>query len=273
MKNLPTYEQYLLEQNSEKVFVFDFDDTLGVTDNPVGILHMIDGEASSDIESILTKDYNVPKDEILYIALSKKYIGGEIAYISSHGYKLYGNAAKKLRDEGKLKMYYGGESRPLLKGTEDLIDFSTSSYVNPTSTKPINQVIDVMKNAEKNGHEIGVITARKGKLPMKSIDGDIVRTTNVKDMVNFLHKRGVKTITIDDVYGAADFGNDIPVTKATLIVNAFIKKYNANTVNFYDDDRKNTDAADTIKIPNVDINTYNDDFKDGKLPKEPTNKR
>ena len=271
MNNIPTFQDFLLEKKTEKVFVFDFDDTLGVTENPTGILHLIDGEPIEDIENFLL-DYGVPKKEIMYTAPSKKYIGGEIAYITSHGYKLYGNHAKKLRDAGKLTIHYGGEDQPLFKGSESIIDFSPSSNIDLHSTKPIKSIIDVMKDAENNGHEIGVITARKGKTPMKSIDGDLVSTTNAKDIVRFLHKYGIKTITLDDVYGAADFNTNIPITKATIIVQNFIDKYNANQVNFYDDDPKNTNAVDSLcgKV-DATIQTYNDDFAKGAKPKNPSN--
>ena len=56
MKNLPTYEEFLNER--KRTLVFDFDDTIGITDNPVGIIRIIDGQGLEDIESIL-KDYGV----------------------------------------------------------------------------------------------------------------------------------------------------------------------------------------------------------------------
>jgi hypothetical protein len=148
---------------SKQVHVFDFDDTLGVTDNANGVMLYANGQAAHTskgqvvdwLKSMGLHDQDLlkgPKGSSIEFVPSRK---GFVAYISS------GGLAAIQRNYPRSAQFVTGISEPSGKGEEVIIDFTPSSNVNKNTTKPIDQTIQKMKQVNASGGDTMVLTARK----------------------------------------------------------------------------------------------------------------
>lgn len=235
----------------KQVHVFDFDDTLGETDNANGVMLYVDGKpahkTAEEAQAWLASKGVGPKDMLKGPSGQsiEKPAGKEgfASYISSAGL-------------AKLQSIYSREqqkvtpSEPKDKGEMLYIDFTPSSFVSQGTTKPIDSTIDKLKQANSQGSDTMVITARASDKQKPGVDfaGQPHIPSNAEDMEAFLAKQGAApTQGVLGVQGQ-NKGNEI------------IKKFFAGKpedaqpeeVHFYDDLSKNTkevDAALNGKVP------------------------
>jgi hypothetical protein len=234
----------------KQVHVFDFDETLGVTDNANGVMLYANGNAAhttKDQALQWLKSMGLGNQDLLkgpsgqpieYVPARK----GFVVYISSAG------LAAIQRNYPRSQQFVTGFSEPAGKGEEVLIDFTPSSNVNKTTTKPIAQTIQKLKQANAAGADTMVLTARKSSGDGVAIDGKTVTPTNKQDMEEFLGSQGAApTQGVEGVSGQ---------NKGLAIAKKFISGKNPNQapeeIHFYDDLAKNTqEVEDAIggKVP------------------------
>jgi hypothetical protein len=226
MKFIKTFVEFIAEKRS---FVFDFDDTLAVTKDTIGILMLQDGKGQENIEEYLIKA-GVDKEDIVKILASERY-GGKIAQVSSAGFRGFYDHAL----QAKQILHFDGNKNLSSSGTEFIVDFSDAANIeNP---KPIEKTIKLMKKEEEKGNDIKVVTGRQLDKPIKNIEGEKVMPTNKKDIVEFLQAQGIE-IAHSDIYSASDIdSNNVPRAKADIIADK-IAKPGIEKVEFFDDDYK-----------------------------------
>lgn len=235
----------------KQAHVFDFDDTLGETDNPNGVMLYLNGQpahkTAEEAQAWLASKGVTGKDLL-------KGPGGQpiekpegkdgfAAYISSAGL-------------AKLQTVYPREqtsvtpNEPKGEGEMVYIDFTPSSYVNPDTTKPIDSTISKLKQANSQGSDTMVITARASNKTEPGVDfsGKSHVPSNAEDMEAFLAAQGAApTQGVLGVRGQ---------NKGQEIIKKFFAskppEEQPDEVHFYDDLSKNTkevDAALSGKVP------------------------
>lgn len=259
----------------KQVHIFDFDDTLGVTDNPNGVIPYKDGtpllKTKADAEKWITskglntellKPYN--KDSTIEWVENK---GCFAIYFTSKGLAHLQSSEKTPEYKGTQRVCgTDKEDEVFGKGDFLLIDFTPSSFVDNDTTKPISQTIKKLKSVNQNGSKSMVLTARRGEGKSKSFDGDEVEVTNSKDIKSFLNSQG--TDTTHGVVGV--IGSD----KGKVIKDKFDKE-NPEEIHFYDDLSKNTtQVSNALASDDAEVYIYGPgDFeKDKNLATEPTKK-
>jgi hypothetical protein len=242
MKFVKTFDQYIAE--AKNVTVFDFDDTLGVSKNVQQVMRFVDGKPISNIKEELLK-LGLKHTEIVDVWPSKKHPGGKIACLSTEGFREY----VYLMNKQGIVVHMGADSELIGKGVEDVVDFSDASHVNLNTTRPVKRMIDVAKDAEKQGEDLKIVTGRKVDTPIASLEKGKIEPTNARDISNFLKKQGVKSVDSEDVYGAADINpQNIPASKAEIIADKIVKK-DTEEIEFYDDDKRNVEAVEKLNEP------------------------
>lgn len=234
----------------DQVHVFDFDDTLGVTDNPNGIMLYKDGQpAHKDINTSmqwvraagLEKHLVSPRGKSSSIIMStdpKRQ--GAIFYVDSSGLAKLTKLKTIVYDPSK------GEPKIPDKGEAALIDFTPSSNVDSSTTQPIKSTIDKLKSLNSTGAKTAVMTARQGSGGATGLDGKTVNVTNEKDIQKFLSSKGATPN-----YGIVGVkGKD----KGDEIEKRFISNQKDNPpkeIHFYDDSQSNTINVSKLggKIP------------------------
>ena len=272
----------------DQVHVFDFDDTLGITDNPNGIMLYKDGQpAHKDVNTSmqwvraagLEKHLVPPRGKSSSIIMStdpKRQ--GAIFYVDSSGLARVTKLKTVVYDPSK------GEPKIPDKGEVALIDFTPSSDVNLYSTQPIKSTIDKLKSLNSTGAKTAVMTARQGSGGATGLDGKTLNVTNEKDIQNFLASKGAAPNSgIVGVKGK-DKGNEIE--------KRFISSQKDNPpkeIHFYDDSSNNTINVSKLggKIPSelyiygpghfsdgsVDPNTPNQSFSERDADKKEAEKK
>tara|TARA_Y100001973_G_C5155936_1_gene310738 strand:- start:125 stop:1156 length:1032 start_codon:yes stop_codon:yes gene_type:complete len=302
-------KKYSLKILLEKdMHIFDFDDTLGVTDAQTVVAASEkrrgdDGEVKMrpitnlvdrlDAEGVNAKlphevegglgDFNdyLAKDQYLTVGPdgirgaqpvvldTAAYADWKNRYIGASG-KSRMRAVTQANDTSTLKRALGDEYE---EGTEvHVADFSPSFTLG--NVKPIGDTINLARSQQREGDDVGVITARKGETKLDNFQKkDAVSATNKQDIEKFMNSQGVN---LDFAYGAADTGNAVSGIKADLAKSEFIDS-DAEDLFFYDDDRSNTEAVFNKlcndpelerEKPNSTIAVYNAHFDNG-LPSSP----
>lgn len=233
---------------NKQVHVFDFDDTLGITDNPNGVMPYIDGKPSLKSEEDaknwlkqngLSADLLAPKDGPAIRNVPER--GGFAVYLSSSG------LAKIQSRFPKEKQKVTGYSQPDEKGESLLIDFTPSSFVSQKTTKPIPQTIDKLKQANSIGAKTAVMTARKGEGEGVNFSGKKVPNTNTTDIDKFLSSLGAKPNT--GVMGVSGQNKGDAIRKK-------FDQINPDEIHFYDDLSKNTTEVDAALQADKDTETF-----------------
>lgn len=223
----------------KQVHVFDFDDTLGETQNANGIMLYKNGKPAHKTRKEVIewlRSHGVSPKDILEpgIVPIRERENGMAAYLSSLGLaRIQRNFPSE--KQGVTTGYADKVNQP---GETILIDFTPSSSTDIKTTKPIKSTINKMKREEQEGADTIVITARKATGTGIDFHGNPVDATNAEDMEKFLSK-----------FGAAPTDGVMGVTGQNK-GHAIIKKYISGDreppeeVHFYDDLKKNTDEVE-----------------------------
>lgn len=235
----------------KQIHVFDFDDTLGETDNANGVMLYVNGQpahkTAQEAQAWLASKGVSGKDLLKGPGGSpiEKPEGkdGFASYVSSAGL-------------AKLQTVYPREQQKVTpdepKGEGEMlyIDFTPSSYVNPNTTEPIDGTINKLKQANSQGSDTMVITARASDKsnPRQDFAGKLHAPTNAEDMEAFLSAQGAAPT--QGVLGVSG------QNKGQAIISKFFAgkppEQQPDEVHFYDDLSKNTkevDAALSGKVP------------------------
>jgi len=254
----------------KQLHIFDFDDTLGITQNANGVMLYRDGKpahkSADELKQWLQK-HNVTQKDILEPGIKKiDKRDGFAAYLSSAG------LAKIQKNTPRDKQGAVGqntEDNAYKDGDNLLIDFTPSSGTDTKNTKPIKNTITRIRNANRAGAKTAVVTARKADGDGVDFDGNIVPATNAKDMSSWLAKYGAKPT--DGVIGVTG------KNKGKAIIDIFVKNSDnePDEIHFYDDLKKNTDEvtdAITQDLPDKDLYVYGPgEFSHNEAdPKHPT---
>ena len=231
---------------NEQVHIFDFDDTLGITSNANGIMLYADGkpawQSPDDVRSWMSKA-GISADSILPPGIKKiDDRDGYSVYLTSSG---LAKAQTFVPKERQGVVYQSTEQQALGPGEGLLLDFSPAGSTDIDTTKPIDDVIGTLKQANTQGSDTIVITARKATGALRDFEGKDVNATNAKDMTDFLAQ-----------YGATPNRGVLGVTgknKGNEIINQFFSGDDPpEEVHFYDDLKKNTDEVEAAvggKVP------------------------
>lgn len=230
------FKEWLLKEEAppeKQAHVFDFDDTLAVTDSPNIVMLFNNGEAAhkseKEVLQWLSKNglsphelLKGPHGKTVESVPSK---GGLAAYVGSSG-------LAKIQTNYPGKESITGVSQPQPFGPSVLIDFTAAFGVNQNTVIPIKQTIDKIKKANAAGADTMVLTARRSEGKGKSIHGREVEPTNKTDIDNFLSRQGASPSL--GVVGTA--GGD----KGKILYNK-VAPEQPEEIHFYDDLPKNID--------------------------------
>jgi hypothetical protein len=247
------FKEWLIKKEAapeKQAHVFDFDDTIAVTDSPNIVMFFNDGQAAhkSEQEVLQWLNQNSLKSNELLKGPNGKSVeivpsrGGYAAYVSSSG-------LAKIQTNYPGKESITGMSEPSPVGPNVLIDFTTAFSVNQNTAVPIKQTIEKIKKANASGADTMVLTARRGEGKGKSIHGKELEPTNKKDIHNFLSKQGAAPSL--GIVGTT--GGD----KGNILYNK-VAPEQPEEIHFYDDLPKNiNNVARTLggKIP-ADLYLY-----------------
>lgn len=228
--------------SDKQVHVFDFDDTLGLTSNANGIMlykdgkpaHKTEGEAREWMKSVGVKDSDLLDPGVKQIPER------------DNGYAIYVNSSALARVQAKYPVQgVTGVKEVPNEGEAIMIDFTPSAGTDPDTTKPIKSTISKLKQANSQGSDTIVITARSATGKGKDFAGNDINATNAEDMQKFLSAQGAApTKGVMGVSGQ---------NKGDAIINKFMKGDDApEEIHFYDDLKKNTDqvkGAIADKVP------------------------
>lgn len=251
------FKQWLLkeeESNPDKqTHVFDFDDTIAVTQSPNIVMLFQDGLPAHSSEKDVVgwlKQNGLKSNEVLN-GPHGKYIefipskNGYACYVSSSG-------LAKIQANYPGRESITGVSEPLKFGPSILSDFTTAFGVDHYTAKPIKQTIDKIKKLNAAGADTMVLTARRGEGRGRSIHGHEVEPTNKKDILSFLNKQGATPT--DGVVGTA--GGDKGKILYKKAVEEKPEKDRPDEIHFYDDAPKNINNVSQTLGGKVDQDLY-----------------
>jgi hypothetical protein len=238
----------------KQVHVFDFDDTLGVTQNANGIMLMKDGEpahktaedADAWADSLGLSDALLPGPGGKPIE-QPEGIDGFAVYISS-------GALSKARN--KYPNRASMPKKPKSEGEGLWIDYTPSS--NTQAADPIGPTIAKLRAATSQGAQTMVMTARSGESGGQSgtdFGGHKVDPTNEKDIASFLGDQGGVSPS-KGVVGLSGCNKGDAIKRQFFSGKKDSEK--PDEVHFYDDDPVNTDAVKSAleDDPEVDAEVY-----------------
>jgi len=254
MKYLKLFEEFVKNPipgdalPSYQLHVFDFDDTLAVSKNSNGIALFKDGKPANitlrDMTTWLT-DLGITKNDLLKGPNGKSVEETPntkiwTAYITS-------NALARVKANKKFdNKYITGSGEIPNKGETLAIDFTPSSFIG--KAKPIDPVINKLKNARDEGAQTVVMTARKGEGDGISMDGKTVPHSNIKDVKAYLKAHGAMP---DEVIGVSG------KNKGKEIEQEYFGTTNdPKEVHFYDDDEKNIDSVKKALVGKVNAEVF-----------------
>ena len=229
-----------MPKNIKKLFAFDFDDTLAITNSIIGV-QRVDSNNESDPQFI---DWIIDNN-LDFESIDGRETAAEIVWFSSEDFAKYEEKSRK-----DLNFLTANE-------LEDKFDFSKTASVDLNTASPIDGVLSIAKNAQGLPESmVVIITARSGTEDLRSLGGGNVTPTNQKDIAQFLASQGIN-ISDSDINTAGDSGGG-PGAKAK-IMRSYIDQYSPEEVYFYDDSSGNVNAiADLCKdyFPHVKIRTF-----------------
>lgn len=285
----------LLEDAEDELHVFDFDDTLGITDAPtlVAGVEFLGGDPEdpksyrtiTDMSSRLsptTGRLKSPND----IGIQNPNIAGDIVSGETEaldGAQVVVVDTAQYRDWKEKYVKAGGHSRVVVGGDVGkkivdaarrmgqpgeihVTDFSPSFELG--ATQPIDNTLALLGDKKKQGATTAVVTARKGETDLDTFGGGKKKAQNTADIEDFVQNQvGIKP---DEVYGAADISNATAQNKRDLIKWLAISN-DSEEIHFYDDDPENANAVaqlcDDQELLDTEINIYNAEFDHENIPK------
>tara|TARA_Y100001970_G_C14168733_1_gene822841 strand:+ start:327 stop:1472 length:1146 start_codon:yes stop_codon:yes gene_type:complete len=295
-------EQDDLQRDKRDLHVFDFDDTLGVTDSPtlVAAVEYNGGDPNDpksyvpvkdlgDRVGVKVKGIQLPKnsdfqfsglsgnevrsnnklDDAQAIVLdTEQYRDWKEKYIPSGDHVrlvVAPDIDAQIKSAGKRMSDMG------TTGEIHVADFSPSSTIG-TNVQPIDSMLDVFSTAESEGDATAVVTARKGETDLDSLGGGKIPATNAADIQDFLASEIGSNA--DVVYGAADFNPTDPATGKKDLIQRLAIKDDIDNVHFYDDDPENAKRVEQLcndpELAGTEIDIYNYEYAKGAKPTTPT---
>lgn len=295
-------EQDDLQRDKRDLHVFDFDDTLGVTDSPtlVAAVEYSGGDPNDpksyvpvkdlgDRVGVKVKGIQLPKnsdfqfsglsgnevrsnnklDDAQAIVLdTEQYRDWKEKYIPSGDHVrlvVAPDIDAQIKSAGKRMSDMG------TTGEIHVADFSPSSTIG-TNVQPIDSMLDVFSTAESEGDATAVVTARKGETDLDSLGGGKIPATNAADIQDFLASEIGSNA--DVVYGAADFNPTDPATGKKDLIQRLAIKDDIDNVHFYDDDPENAKRVEQLcndpELAGTEIDIYNYEYAKGAKPTTPT---
>ena len=261
---IKTKRRYLREEDmggeieKDELHVFDFDDTLGETNNLNGVILYKDGnpvhksksEAEAWAKSLGAK---VEKTE---------QPGGKVGdawavYVMSNNLAPFQKPYSKNQTVTPNAPTAKNDNKDPKYPGSIYVDFTPSSFIDPKTTKPIATGIDRLKAANSAGAKTMVMTARAGEGMTKpdgtritageDFAGKEVGISNEKDAISFLKAQGAAPNQGAQGRRMGDKGMDI----------AKIIDKDDKEVHFYDDQESNTSkVAAAMKAISLDIPAY-----------------
>lgn len=239
----------------DQVHIFDFDDTLGETDNSNGVMLYVDGKPAHKTaeeaqawlatKGVGSKDMlRGPSGQSIEKPAGKE---GFASYVSSAG-------LVKLQSIYPREQQKVTPSEPKDKGEMLYIDFTPSSFVSQGTTKPIDSTISKLKQVNSQGSDTMVITARASDKQKPGVDfaGQPHVPSNAEDMEAFLAKQGAAPKQgVLGVQGQ-NKGNEI----LQKFFTGKSEEEQPKEVHFYDDLSKNTKEVDTALNGMVPAETF-----------------
>lgn len=278
MKYLKYFEDHV-PQNApieDQLHIFDFDDTLGVTLNPNGVMLYNHGvPAHKTPEEVLEwlSKYGLSESDLIPGPDGQTIqffdnLGGYAAYVNS------AVLAKLTKDKdfvAQNRRYATDNGKPPPEEIDQAlyIDFTPSGNIDQATTKPISNVIKKLNDMEEKGADTMVLTARKGEGSGRNFKGEEVPITNKRDIEEFLNNNDANPSTkpVDLVIGLGG-GNkgehiykSIDTADSGDIAKEFPKQIRNKIkrlgewpaeIHFYDDADQNTIAVDKAlggKVP------------------------
>lgn len=222
----------------EQVHIFDFDDTLGVSLNPAGIMLMRNGKPAwqnpQDVGLWMSKNGILGSDVMQPGIVKINRLDGYAVYLTSKGLS---KAQTRFPSSKRGVVFQETEPNAMNADEGLLIDFSPAAQVEINSTEAIGQTIQKMGNANSKGAETMVMTARKPVGDILNFEGEKVPVTNVQDITDFLSSQGTApTLGVVGVTGQ---------NKGHKIKNFFFNNDDPpEEIHFYDDAPINTDDVE-----------------------------
>jgi len=224
----------------DKLFAFDFDDTLAITNSIIGVRRVNSSGHADEGFMDWILDHSLDFESV-----DNRGTHDEIIWFSSEDYAKYEEKSRK-------DLNYLNANQ-----LKDEFDFSKTASVDLENTSPIDNVLSIAKEAQSTSNSLVVIiTARSGNQNLFSLSGRSVKPTNQSDISQFLADQGL-SISDSDINTAGDSGGS-PSAKAQ-IMRSYIDNYNPEEVYFYDDSSGNVNAiADLCQdyFPHVKIRTF-----------------
>ena len=219
---------------SKQVHIFDFDDTLGVSLNPAGVMLMKNGEPAwqtiENVQTWMSQNGISPADVIDPGIIKINRLNGYAVYLTSAG---LAKAQSKIPKSKRGVVFQDSESQAINADEGLLIDFSSSAGTDPDAVAPVKQTVDKMKSASAQGSDTIVMTARKSEGSLKNFEGEDVPVTNKEDITKFLQSYGITpNLGVTGVTGKS---------KGEKIKDVFFKMGDPpEEIHFYDDADFNT---------------------------------
>ena len=283
--------------------VFDFDDTLGVTESPTLVAAVeYNGGDPEDLSSYtpiqdlvsrvgsmvagvktpnqtqidspgISGDKVHSNDELdssqAIVLDTEQYRDWKEKYIPSGNHVrlvINPNIATDIINAGK-RMFNSG-----VTGEIHVADFSPSSTIGG-SVVPITQMLDRLASAEGSGAVTAVVTARKGETDLDTLGGGKIKAQNAPDIRKFIQDE--TGVAPDYVYGAADFNPSDPASAKRDLILQLGSKEDIDNIHFYDDDPENARKVaelcdEPMGIDGKEIEIFNYEFSKGANPSNPT---
>lgn len=231
----------------KQIHIFDFDDTLGVTQDSNGMMLFRNGEPAwktkEEAEAWVKQnglDHDLLKGHKGSPIEQPEGMSGFAVYVNSAGL----SSAKKTTAKHMYTPNLPSPGDPKSEGDVLVIDFSPSSTAK--TAEPIGPSIEKMKQANSQGSETQVITARSGESSIASGEKKVPKDfagkehppSVEKDLADFLQKQGVtpKNRANTPVKGMGG-GNKGDQIKKTYFSGD--PESHPDEVHFYDDDGDN----------------------------------
>mgnify|MGYP001500926028 CR=1 FL=1 len=286
------------------LYVFDFDDTLGVTTSPtlVAAVEYSGGDPNDSTSYTPIKDLksrignvvkglqtpaqagvNSPGISGNVVRSNDKLDDAEAVVLDTEQYRDWKEKYIPSGDNVRLVINPNIENDIMRAGKSmfdrgvtgeiHVTDFSPSSTIG-SNVRPINPVLDILSKANAAGDETAVVTARKGETDLDSLGGGKIPATNAADIEDFVaHEAGTAP---DIVIGAADYNPADPASaKRDLVIALYDQQI--DNIHFYDDDPENARKVAEIcgeagdeGMDGVELSIYNYEFAKGGGGNKPT---
>ena len=250
----------------KQLHVFDFDDTLGVTQDANGVMLYTDGtpawKSADDAKKWATEN-DIDKEDWLKGPGGQTFekpdgVDGFAVYLSSGALPLV-----KTVVNNKLMF---APNKPSEKDKGDIAVFDFSPSASAKNAKPIKASLNKVKKLDDKGAKTAIVTARSAENVAKDstdFSGKKHPVTVQKDLKNFTDKQGASMNT--GVYGTQ--GSN----KGEFIKNELMPKTDPEEIHFYDDDPANIDKVANALGGKVDAEVYL--YGPGKFQTAPENSK